>query len=251
MVDFHGKKLIWLMTLENSLDKSDKQIKRVYGRRQGRPLNPARKEAFERLMPKIGISSDDLTENASLCPSSLFDKEHNATWLEIGFGAGEHVKALMEQHRDIGFLGAEPFLNGMTSFLKSLDPEDETQVRVLMDDAMMLVRSLKDNSLERLYILNPDPWHKKRHHKRRIVNPDNLDEFARVLKPDSQLIMTTDVPYLAEWMCTAAVNHPAFRWTAKSATDWKKAPTDWIPTRYEVKGAKGADQMCYLFFERI
>ena len=251
MVDSRGKKQISPPNSKRSLvNPAQDKIKRVYGRRQSRPLRGARKDAFERLMPKLGINDNLLKEDAGLDPRTLFDKSYKQTWLEIGFGAGEHVKALMERHPDTAFLGAEPFLDGMAAFLKSLAPQDEKQVRVLMDDAMLLVNSLSDNSLERLYILNPDPWHKKRHHKRRIVNPDNLNAFARVLKSGGQLIMTTDVPYLAEWMCLHAMNHDAFTWTARKADDWRIAPNNWVPTRYEVKGAKGADKMCYLFFER-
>jgi tRNA (guanine-N7-)-methyltransferase len=120
-----------------------------------------------------------------------------------------------------------------------------------MDDAMLLVHALEDACLDEIYILNPDPWPKKRHHKRRIVSQANLDEFARILKPGGTLIMTTDVPDLAEWMVTQATLHPSFHWTAQSARDWKTPPADWIPTRYETKGAKGAESMVYLIFERV
>ncbi len=240
------------MASKVSLANNPKNYKeqRVFVRRQNRPLNKMRSEAYERLMPLIGLEADNMSEKGDLAPSSLFDKSFDNFQMEIGFGSGEHVHGLIERHPDTGFLAVEPFVNGMAAFLKDLPVEHESNVRVLMDDAMYLANSLEDSCLDALYILNPDPWHKTRHHKRRIVSSDNLNEFARILKPDGRLIMTTDVPYLAEWMCSRAINHPEFRWTANSSKDWKNAPKDWIPTRYQTKGAKGADQMCYLFFEK-
>ncbi len=231
-------------------EKNIKQ-KQFYGRRTGRPLRKAQKDALKTLLPALDIPESTLENAAALVPSSLFADTPNNIWMEIGFGDGIHLKGIMNQNPDTAFIGVEPFVNGMASFLKSLDKTDEGRVRVYMDDAMQVVRSLSDESLERLYILNPDPWHKTRHHKRRIVNPNNLGHFARVLKPGAQMVLSTDVPYLAEWMLTHTINHPAFTWTAGSANDWKTPPKNWITTTYETKGAKGADRMCYLIFEKI
>ncbi len=228
---------------------ASQQIRRVWGRRKNRPLNPQRQSAMDDLYPKLSVMNSNLQQDASLQPNNLFNN-HAPSWMEIGFGNGEHIIGLLEQNPEINLLGAEPFLNGMAAFLKDLPEALEPRVRVIMDDAMLLATSLADQSLERLYILNPDPWHKARHHKRRIVNASNLDVFARILKPGGQLIMTSDVPDLAEWMFTHAFKHPAFEWNAKNHQDWTQAPKDWLPTRYEVKGAKGAKKMSYLFFIR-
>ena len=225
--------------------------KRVHGRRTGRPLNKSRQDALDVLMPKLGIPLEHLNEDGKLLPSSLFDTGYRQCWFEIGFGNGEHLAALMERHPDTAFIGAEPFINGMSAFLKSIEDVPHNHVRVLMDDAMMIANSLADNSLDGMYILNPDPWHKSRHHKRRIVRPDTLDQFARILKQGGQLIMSTDVLDLADWMVTHTARHPSFKWTAEKASDWQNAPKDWITTRYEEKGAKGASTMTYLIFERI
>ena len=247
------------------------QASAFFGRRLGRPLAPARQKALDELLPVLSIPEDKLTQTQDLDPASLFDNTYETYWMEIGFGSGEHLAAQMERNPDTGFLGAEPFINGMSAFLKdisstpslhgsSVQSIDHTHkacddvrynVRVLMDDALPLARSLKAGSLERLYILNPDPWHKKRHHKRRIVNPETLDEFARILKQGGLLVISTDVPDLADWMVTHSFNHPSFQWSAKSAKDWRTPPENWVHTRYETKGAKGADQMAYLIFEKI
>lgn len=257
-----------------------KNIKRVYGRRLGRPLNKSRSDVIETLLPKLSIPKESLTETGDLNPKILFPTPKTQTWFEIGFGAGEHLSALMRRHPGNAYLGAEPYINGMSAFLKDISPPTLTlpptgggmrrvgeahaehtsklgggdiplkNIRLIMDDAMILANSLSDNSLDGIYILNPDPWHKKRHHKRRIVSKENLDTFARILKPGGQLIMSTDVPYLAEWMLTRAITHPAFTWTAQSRKDWEIPPPDWITTAYEKKGAKGAEKMRYLFFEK-
>lgn len=227
------------------------KAKRFYGRRQGRPLKGQRADAIETLLPRLSVPTDLLRETGELLPSSLFDSSYKEYWLEIGFGAGEHLTALMRRHPDHAFLGAEPYINGMSAFLKDIADEPHDNVRVHMDDAMMLANSLSDACLDGMYVLNPDPWHKARHHKRRMIRRENLDVFARILKPGAQLICSTDVPDLADWMITELSLHPAFEWTAKCADDWRIPPEDWITTAYEVKGAKGAKVMSYLFFDRV
>ena len=156
----------------------------------------------------------------------------------------------LQEEPQTGFIGAEPFSNGMSAFLKSLPEKTPDNVRVHMDDAIPLVKSLKTNSIDKIMVLNPDPWHKARHHKRRIIQEQNLDEFARILKPNGTLLFSTDVPDLAEWMLTEAMQHHAFEWTALNRSNWENPPENWIPTRYETKGAKGAEKMRYFIFKR-
>lgn len=243
-----GKKLILSKNFKASL--ANQPEKRVFGRKLGRPLNASRQAALDNVLPEVSIADDLLTEKGDLAPSSLFDFEYTQCWFEIGFGAGEHLSALMNRHPEIAWIGAEPFINGMSSFLKDIADDPKDNIRVHMDDAMMVANSLADNSLDGMYVLNPDPWHKKRHYKRRIINQDNLDCFARILKPGAQLVMSTDVPDLADWMVTQASMHDAFEWDARCADDWRVPPEDWIHTAYEGKRAKNADAMVYLFFKR-
>lgn len=247
-----GKKQTSLPTCKRSLANSYiNEVKRVFGRRHGRPLSPTRKQAFDDLYDQLKLPLDILKEDAALDPASLFTKDQPCVF-EIGFGSGEHVIDMMTKTPDRNYIAAEPFDNGMTMFLKQLKERemDTDNLRVLMDDALYVARSLKDNSLDEIYILNPDPWPKTRHHKRRIVRQDTLDHYARVLKKGGRLIMTTDVPDLAQWMVSETIRHGQLNWTAKSKTDWETAPEGWSPTKYELKGAKGAQKMAYLIFEK-
>lgn len=222
----------------------------LFGRRQGRALKGERSRVLDEVLPQFKIPEDKLTENQDVQPSDILLTSCSEYWLEIGFGHGEHVAGLLQKHPENGYLAAEPFVNGMSSFLKEYEDDLTQNLRVLMDDGMIIARSLKPNSLDGIYVLNPDPWHKKRHHKRRIIRKENLDILSKILKPGGKLILTTDVPDLAEWMFTHTFNHPDFIWSAKTRTDWDKKPHDWITTKYEEKGAKGAQKMVYLFFER-
>ena len=224
--------------------------RRFYGRRQARPLSPARQTAIDTLLPKLKIPEEDITQQGTIIPSSLFEKQREEIWLEIGFGNGEHLAELTRQQPHNGFIGAEPFINGMAAFLKDISNDPADNIRVWMEDAIKLVDSIASDSLDGIYVLNPDPWHKTRHHKRRIISTENLDRFARILKSGATLIMTTDVDELAEWMLTHAVNHSEFEWTACSREDWAVAPQGWIKTRYEEKGAQAGRKQSYLIFKR-
>lgn len=203
---------------------------------------------LERLQPDIAA-----TKARKVLPmDELFGAPVGPVWFEIGFGSGEHLIGLMKQNPGVHMIGAEPFINGMANFLQALDHEKlpESHVRVWMNDAILLAERLPDQSLERIYVLNPDPWPKKRHHKRRIIDQENLTTFARILKPGGLLVMSTDVSDLADWMVTEASRHPAFTWSANRAEDWRTMPTDWIPTRYESKGKSKGRQQVYLMFNR-
>ena len=180
----------------------------------------------------------------------IFPTPFHRIFLEIGYGTGEHLAELMRRHRDHGFIGAEPFINGTASFLKMIRNEPHDNIRIWMDDAIPLAETLVDQCLEGIYILNPDPWPKKRHHKRRIINPENLDIFARILKPGGLLTMSTDIDDLAEWMYERATSHPAFEQKPENAADSCTPPPDWIPTKYEKQGLSAGRKQTYLVFTK-
>ncbi len=225
--------------------------RRVYGRRLGRPLGETRPGAMDTLLPVLGVPEASVTEDGMLAPASLFDDPSKETVFEIGFGNGEHLKAMLEQRPDRNYIGAEPFISGMSAFLKSIQDMEHGNVRIWMDDAVALARTFKSESLSTIYILNPDPWPKKRHNKRRIVRLETLEQYHRILKPEGRLIMATDVDDLAEWMVTETINHGGFEWEAKRAADWQTMPEDWfIKTRYAAKGENAGRTQSYLLFRK-
>lgn len=230
-----------------------KEKNRLFGRKQTRPLSDIKQAVTDSMLARLQPDIEATKAKSSLTIAELFG--HSPTspvWYEIGFGSGEHLIGLMKQHPDIHMIGAEPFINGMANFLHALEREQlpQDKIRVWMNDAILLAQRLPDQCLERIYVLNPDPWPKKRHHKRRIIQQETLSIFSRLLKPGSLLIMSTDVADLAEWMVTQASLHPDFEWTAQSADDWRVMPADWIPTRYEGKGKAKGRQQVYLYFRR-
>lgn len=253
MVVSHGKKQTLYQLFKKRLANTNQNLDwRFYGRRSGRALTKARKTLLDDLLPRLSVTEKQISKKNDLDPTSLFDFAPQKIILEIGFGNGEHLAEMMRRHPENGYIGAEPFINGMSSFLKDIQDSKTTQnIRVLMDNVIPLVQSIASESIDEIYVLNPDPWHKKRHHQRRIINQKNLDLFSKILKPEGRLIMSTDVRDLIEWMVTQTSLHPDFKWLVQKADDWREPPSDWIPTRYESKGAKGADKMNYLFFKRI
>lgn len=259
MAASHGKSWISSKTFKRSLAdrKTPKNSggsaphgRSLFGRRIGRPLSAHKKDVLKRLLPTYEIPPETLVQPGTLNPENLFKKKYSEYWFEIGFGYGEHLTELSLRNPKTGYIGAEPFINGMAALLSDLDKTPAENIRVMMDDAMLLARALGKNTLDGIFILNPDPWHKTRHHKRRIVNRDNLDIFHRILKPGGRLIMTSDVEALSEWMVTHVASHPGFEWTAKNAKDWQEPPLGWSATRYETKRAKNAKKMCYLLFRK-
>ena len=177
----------------------------------------------------------DLPERGSLDPQRLFPIPPAELWLEIGFGAGEHLAEQATAHPDVGFLGAEVFENGVVKLLAEVRRRELANVRILVDDARLLLAVLPDACLARVFILFPDPWPKQRHHKRRMVSPGALDQLARTMKEDAELrLATDDIGYLRAMM-ELVPTHPAFAWQARGPADWLRRPPDWPATRYEAK----------------
>jgi tRNA (guanine-N7-)-methyltransferase len=182
----------------------------------------------------------DLPERSGLDPQRLFPIPPAELWLEIGFGAGEHLAEQAMAHPDIGFLGAEVFENGVVKLLAEVQRRELANIRILVDDARLLLAALPDACLGRVFILFPDPWPKQRHHKRRMVSPGVLGQLARIMKAGAELrLATDDIGYLRA-MLEQVPPHPDFAWQARGPADWLRRPPDWPATRYEAKaGAAG------------
>jgi tRNA (guanine-N7-)-methyltransferase len=220
----------------------------LYGRRRGRRLRPGQRGLKETVLPKLAIALPP--EGGRLDPARLFADKVDELWLEVGFGGGEHLAAQAAARPDVGFLGCEVFETGVVKLLGEIERRRLGNVRILVDDARLLIRALPDQSLGRVFVLFPDPWPKLRHHKRRFVSTETLTEFARVMKSGAELrLATDDVDYL-RWMLERAPVHPDFEWLARRPGDWRERPTDWPPTRYEQKAIAAGRAPTFLRLRR-
>lgn len=213
-----------------------------YGRRKARPLRDARQEAFDTVLPKVRINGPK--------DALAFNFTPRETWLEIGFGNGDSLAAWHKAYPDVAFVGCEPFINGVSNLCKLVVEDDLSNLRIWPDAMQGLLPELPDASFDRIYLLNSDPWPKKRHHRRRVVQTETLKLFSRLLKAGGTLVMTTDHDTLAEWMLEHALAEPTLEWTAESKADWEKPPEGWMETRYEGKGKEAGRKQRYLVFRK-
>lgn len=210
----------------------DRHRRKLYGRRKGPKLSAHQANLRRTLLGELAFNRGQ--DALKQFPDSVRD-----LWLEVGFGAGEHLFQLANEHPDVGLIGAEPYESGVAKLLTKLANHPLNNVRIYEGDGRDIIAALPDGSLGRFFLLFPDPWPKTRHHKRRFLQTDMLDELARVLKPGAELRFATDdksyLPYALERLAA----HPAFEWTARGSNDWKRRPEGWPPTRYEAKAIKG------------
>jgi tRNA (guanine-N7-)-methyltransferase len=204
----------------------------LHGRRKGPKLSARQAGLRRTLLPKLVFFPGNEPENQ-------FPNNVRELWLEVGFGAGEHLVWQAEQCPNVGLIGAEPYEMGVAKLLTKLEEKPLANVRIFEGDGGQVIAALPDASLGRFFLLFPDPWPKTRHHKRRFLQTAMLDELARVLKPGAELRFATDdksyLPYALERLLV----HPGFEWLARGQKDWLSRPDDWPPTRYETKAIKG------------
>ncbi|HEY3947427.1 tRNA (guanosine(46)-N7)-methyltransferase TrmB [Phenylobacterium sp.] len=205
---------------------------RSYGRLKTRAIKPRQAALMESLLPALRPPADAFDPRA-LKPDAA--PGWAEVWLEIGFGGGEHMARQAGRRPDVLILGAEPFQNGVASALRHVDEAALANVRIHDGDARELMVRLPDASLDRVFILFPDPWPKARHNKRRIVQPETVAELARLLKPGGQLRFASDWADYVDWTLERLGASRAFRWTAERADDWRTPPADHLTTRYEEK----------------
>ena len=155
--------------------------------------------------------------------------------MEIGFGSGEHLADLAANNPSVGFVGCEPFVNGVASMLTIINEKKLKNIRIFEDDVRLLIPHLRDASLERLFILFADPWPKHRHRHRRITVEENLSEFARIVVNNGKILFVTDQHEFAAWSLANVLRENKLQWMARRAKDWKEEPEGWTPTRYQLK----------------
>jgi len=216
---------------------------RTYGRVKSRSLKPRQARLFETRLPDLALPAAAFDPRA-LMPSAT------QVWLEAGFGAGEHLAGQAERHPDVLLLGAEPFVNGLAACLAHLDDRALANVRLHHGDVRAVMGWLPDASIDRLFVLFPDPWPKARHAKRRLIEPGFIAEAARIMRPGARLRFATDWADYADWTLQRLLSAPEFRWLAQSADDWRRPPADHVTTRYETKRL-GDCAPIWLEFERV
>jgi tRNA (guanine-N7-)-methyltransferase len=216
-----------------------------YGRRKGRPLRNTSKRLLEELLPAY-VVPDNTSD-----PDKLFTHNPRKLYLEIGFGGGEHLAMVAKNHPENAYIGAEPFLNGVSSFLKYCQDEALKNVRIWPDDIRLQLSSWPNECLDGIFIMFPDPWPKIRHSSRRIINKDNLAAFARLIKVSGSLRMASDHSSAKNWILSGMLENPYFDWTAESPDDWNVQPRDCPETRYMRKALKEGRRPAWFDFKRV
>lgn len=226
--------------------------RKFYGRRRGKALRPAQRRYVEDLLPRLrvpGFEEDKGGGEPLLEPSSLFS-DSRTVWLEIGFGGGEHLYQLACDLPEVGFIGCEPFLNGVAALLGKIDKADPGNIRIHPGDARDLIDQLPHEVLARVYLLYPDPWPKTRHHKRRFVNSETLGPVALRMAPGAELRLATDIPEYAEHALQGAEETGLLEPLVASGPKWDRPWPDWKGTRYEHKALREGRKPRYLVWRR-
>ncbi|MAW89195.1 MAG: tRNA (guanosine(46)-N7)-methyltransferase TrmB [Phyllobacteriaceae bacterium] len=231
----------------NAGERKTRASEAFFGRRHGKTLRPRQAESLGGTLARLRL---DLASPAPQPLESLFDVPVTAVRLEIGFGGGEHLHHEAGRFPETGFIGVEPFVNGMAKLCRQLDGEPRANLRLYDDDATRVLDWLPPATLSGIDLFYPDPWPKKRHWKRRFVNAANLDRFARVLKPGGRFRFASDIDTYVNWTLMHCRAHPDFRWQAQSASDWHTPYEGWPGTRYEAKAIREGRRPAYLTFIR-
>jgi tRNA (guanine-N7-)-methyltransferase len=220
-------------------------LNRLYGRSSGHKLRPSQQALLDSLLPTIAVPDSGEIDSAA-----LFGDER-PLHLEIGFGSGEHLASRADMLPDHGFIGCEPFVNGVATALGHVRDRQLANVRIHQGDALDVLRRVAAQSLSFVYLLHPDPWPKARHAKRRMVNAGPLTLIAAKLKPGGELRIATDDPTYLEWTLMVMQRHRAeFEWLAEGPRDFLDSPGGWMETRYGAKARREGRRPYYLRYRR-
>lgn len=211
---------------------------RSFGRVKSRRLSDHKKDLFTNLLTSYQINQNDL-ENL---------KQHPQIHLEIGFGFGDFIFENAKNNPEILFIGCEPHVNGVINLLSKLEAEALPNIRIFISDARLLLEQIPTNFLDKIYILNPDPWPKAKHHKRRLINADLFKVLKEKIKPNGELIIATDSDTYKEWILLEQFKNNLWDWQANSKYDWKSFPDDWVKTKYQKKAEDEGRENVFLRF---
>lgn len=228
-------------------DRPTRTAEAFFGRRHGKTIRPMQAAALSDVLPRLRV---DLSSPAPADLRTLLPVPVDGVVLEIGFGGGEHLHHASAESPTTGFIGVEPFVNGMATFLRALERAPRPNVRLHDDDAAALLDWLPAASLDRIDLFYPDPWPKKRHWKRRFVNQANLARFARVLKPGGSFRFASDIDHYVNWTLLEVAAQGDLAWQAETPDDWRRPYPGWPGTRYEAKAFREGRTPAYLRFVR-
>jgi tRNA (guanine-N7-)-methyltransferase len=218
-----------------------------FGRRKGHKLRIHQADLIENLLPHLSIHTDGPSPEDL---ASLFDPPAERVRLEIGFGGGEHLIAEAQANPHVGFIGCEPYVNGMAKILTQIEAHNIGNIKLFAGDAAELLAWAPPHSLERIDLIHPDPWPKRRHWKRRFVQDLTVAAMARVLKPASEFRFVCDIDDYVAWTLQRLVRSPDFSWSAERADDWRLPWPDYTMTRYGRKATREGRRAAYLRFRR-
>ncbi len=221
-------------------------LNRLYGRSSGHKLRKAQQELVDNFLPQIEVPAD-----GEVTATSLFSNARPLHF-EIGFGSGEHLADRADMLPDHGFIGAEPFVNGVAAALAHIRDRNLRNVRLWRGDALEVLQRIPDGAVSFLYLLHPDPWPKARHAKRRMVNDRPVDLFAAKLRAGGEFRLATDDPTYLTWSLTIMQRHQhQFEWLAERPEDFLEPSGGWIETRYGAKSRREGRRPHYLRYIRI
>jgi tRNA (guanine-N7-)-methyltransferase len=226
--------------------------RRFFGRRKGHRLRVHQLDLIEQLLPRLAIDigvPNDTSKPSDL--TDLFDRPVDDVRLEIGFGGGEHLVAEAQAFPNVGFIGCEPYVNGMAKILAQIETHDIANIRLFAGDAAELLAWAPPLSLVRIDLIHPDPWPKRRHWKRRFVQDATVAAMARILKPSAEFRFVSDIDDYCAWTLAHLLRSPDFDWTAQRADDWRLPWPDYTMTRYGRKAEREGRKAAYFRFRKI
>jgi tRNA (guanine-N7-)-methyltransferase len=219
-----------------------------FGRRKGHKLRARQADLIEHLLPRLALNIGD-TNRSDL--ADLFDPPADVVRLEIGFGGGEHLIAEARAFPQSGFIGCEPYVNGMAKILAQIEAQGAGNIRLFAGDAAELLAWAPPHSLARIDLIHPDPWPKRRHWKRRFVQDTTIAAMARALQPNGEFRFVSDIDDYCAWTLAHLSRSPDFTWTAERASDWRQPWTDYTMTRYGRKAEREGRHATYLRFRKV
>jgi tRNA (guanine-N7-)-methyltransferase len=218
-----------------------------FGRRKGHKLRAHQADLIAHLLPRLAL---DIKAPRTTAPEDLFDPKATELRLEIGFGGGEHLAAEARAFPTAGFIGCEPYVNGMAKILAQIEAHHINNIRLFAGDAAELLAWLLPQSLARIDLIHPDPWPKRRHWKRRFVQDATIAAMARALKPGGEFRFVSDIDDYCAWTLWHLLRSPEFAWTAERADDWRLPWPGYTMTRYGQKATREGRVANYLRFRR-